>query len=512
MNIYSSKLKRIDLIKLSKIKADKKIIINVFRNHSFEPIGSILNAYLSHYNLNAEINYSSYDNSIPINDSYADLNILFIDTNNYNDNIDYFIEEKIKEINNIYNIPLLVLLLGNTSLTKYSLEEILKDYMDINELIDIKNFEITASRLSNNACINIAKLLGLKIIPSYYVNKIKAIIVDLDNTLYDGILSEDGIENLTIDNYHKEIYALLKSYHEIGIPICISSKNDMEDVINFFSNRHDFPLKETNFTLIKANWNHKKESITEIKNFINIGYENILFVDDNIAEIENVKELNLNIIHATSSQDTYFTLKYYPGLFVNNTLYEDTIRIKDLKANEQRKQLEKLDDKTYFSNLNISLYFEINNPSNLERAFQLFNKTNQFISNFTRYSLEEYKNFINNNSKLITIKMHDKLSESGIISAIICHKESNNLFIDDFCISCRALGRKIEKIILFKSIEIVKIILNTNNTILYYKIGTRNQPFLDFIDSIECIKENGKIIIKDYNLMYEGLNIESKIY
>lgn len=248
MNIYSSKLKRIDLIKLSKIKADKKIIINVFRNHSFEPIGSILNAYLSHYNLNAEINYSSYDNSIPINDSYADLNILFIDTNNYNDNIDYFIEEKIKEINNIYNIPLLVLLLGNTSLTKYSLEEILKDYMDINELIDIKNFEITASRLSNNACINIAKLLGLKIIPSYYVNKIKAIIVDLDNTLYDGILSEDGIENLTIDNYHKEIYALLKSYHEIGIPICISSKNDMEDVINFFSNRHDFPLKETNFT------------------------------------------------------------------------------------------------------------------------------------------------------------------------------------------------------------------------------------------------------------------------
>ncbi|MBF7043693.1 HAD-IIIC family phosphatase, partial [Campylobacter volucris] len=238
MNLFSPNLKRNDLIKLGKENNFQSIKINVFRNHSFEVISSIINAFLAFSELKAEFNISSYDDSLNF-DNYKDakINIIFLDLNNYKNNIDDFIKEKIQELSNLSKAPIITLLLGKTSLKEYDIYEILKPFIDKNLIIDESNFEINASRLSNKACISLAQILGLSIIPSLLKPKLKAIITDLDNTLYDGILGEDGINNLKLNQNHKNLQNELLNLKNQGILLAICSKNDEKDVKNLFEKR-----------------------------------------------------------------------------------------------------------------------------------------------------------------------------------------------------------------------------------------------------------------------------------
>ncbi|EPJ2017967.1 HAD-IIIC family phosphatase [Campylobacter lari] len=507
MNLFSPNLKRNNLIKLSKENHHKKFTINVFRNHSFEVISSILNAFLSFSKLKAEFNISSYDDSLSY-DSFqkADLNIIFIDLNNYKKNVDDFIKEKIEELSSISNAPIITLLLGNTSLKEYSICKILKPFLDENLIIDDSNFEINASRLSNKACVKLAQILGLKILPSFLQPTLKAIIVDLDNTLYQGILGEDGIKNLVLSSNHKALQNELLKLKNQGFLLAIASKNEEEDVKKLFTQRKDFLLQLDDFSMIKANWKSKDENIKEIINFFNIAFDSVLFIDDNIAEIENVSHLHINTLLA--DENSAYSLKLYPRLLKTNFSKEDELRNADIKANLQRQELSKLNPKEYFEKLQICLKFHINHAGELERISQLLNKTNQFISNYSRLSLKECEEFMQKHA-ILTISMSDKLSDSGIIAIFIAYKDKTNLIIKDLCISCRALGRKLENIMLYKAIELLHLHFNTKECILYFQKGERNMPFLEFLYSLNAnIKENFALIQKKM-INYEGLIIES---
>ncbi|EAI4440711.1 TPA: HAD-IIIC family phosphatase [Campylobacter lari] len=507
MNLFSPNLKRNDLIKLSKENHHKKITINVFRNHSFEVISSILNAFLAFSKLKAEFNISSYDDSLSYdNFQKADLNIIFIDLNNYKKNVDDFIKEKIQELSSISNAPIITLLLGDTSLKEYSICKILKPFLDENLIIDDSNFEINASRLSNKACVKLAQFLGLKILPSLLQPTLKAIIIDLDNTLYQGILGEDGIENLTLSSNHKALQSELLNLKNQGFLLAIASKNEEEDVKKLFSQRKDFLLQLDDFSMIKANWKSKDENIKEIVNFFNIAFDSVLFIDDNIAEIENVSHLYINTLLA--DENSAYSLKLYPRLLKTSFSKEDELRSADIKANLQRQELGKLSPKEYFEKLQICLKFHINHADELERISQLLNKTNQFISNYLRLSLKECEEFMQKHA-ILTISMSDKLSDSGIIAIFLAYKDETNLIIKDLCISCRALGRKLEKIMLYKAIELLHVHFNTKECILYFQKGERNMPFLEFLYSLNAnIKENFTLIQKEI-INYEGLIIES---
>ncbi|MCR6575147.1 HAD-IIIC family phosphatase [Campylobacter insulaenigrae] len=505
MNLFSSKLKRNELIKLSKENTFESININVFRNHSFEPCESIINAFLAFSNLRANFNLSSYDDSLSFNShKNADINIIFIDLNNYKNNIDDILEEKIEELKNLNPAPIITLLLGNTKLKKYDLSQILSLKQD--ELLDERNFELSASRLSSKAFVKLAQVLGLSIIPSLLKPNLKAIIVDLDNTLYDGILGEDGIDNLKLNSNHINLQNELQKLKNQGFLLAIASKNNEEDVKKLFSHRSDFILNLDDFSYIKANWQSKDENIKEIVNFFNIGFDSVLFIDDNIAEIENTKYLGIKTLLADN--ESSLALKLYPGLFKTKTNEEDKLRSADIKANIERKNLAKLNQKEYFLNLKIKLTFNIN--QNLQRCCELLNKTNQFIANYSRMDLIQCENFAKENF-ILSIQMSDKLSDSGIIAVIVAKKEKEQLLILDFCISCRALGRKLEKIMLYKSIALLKDKLNTKQTLLYYKQGERNLPFIDFLQSLNIKIESNFAIIFDEKISYEGLEIESTI-
>ena len=513
MNLFAQNFKRNDLISLSKKNFNKEVNINVYRNHSFEPIASIINAFLNLSDLKANFYMSAYDDSLTFNITQTvDLGIIFLDLTRYNNNVDEFITQKIQELKDITNSPVLTILLGDTKLQKYRIEEILKPYISSDLIIDEDSFMLSATKLSNKACIKLAQILGLKIIPSILKPSLKVIICDLDNTLYDGVLGEDGIYGINLTQEHLKLQNQILKLKNNGLMLTIVSKNNECDVMEMFKKRDDFILKRDDFILIKANWENKDKNIIDIGKYLNIGLDSILFIDDNLAEIENVKYLGIKTLHAVNAKMTYDALMLYPCLQSDYISQEDLLRNEDMKANLKRESLKTLTQKEYFAKLDIHLQFSLNKESHLERISQLLNKTNQFIANYSRMNLSQCANFIKNKDCVIcSIGMRDILSNSGIIAIVVAKRNDEILEILDFCISCRALGRKLEKIILLKSLDILHTFLNTKKSVLYFKKGDRNLPFLNFLDEIKGNIFENKIEILDNVPNCEGLNIESEI-
>ena len=154
----------------------------------------------------------------------------------------------------------------------------------------------------------ISEDLGLNYIPACLKTPIKAVVFDLDNTLYKGVLGEDGINGIELSEGHRKLQEKVVALSKQGFFICIASKNNEEDVVEMFKKRDDFPLKLEHITKLCVSWNSKADSIKEIQKFLNIGISDMLFVDDNIGELATVKAEHslINEIHA--KDDAQITL------------------------------------------------------------------------------------------------------------------------------------------------------------------------------------------------------------
>ena len=165
------------------------------------------------------------------------------------------------------------------------------------------------------------------------------------------------------------------------------------------------------------------------------------------------------------------------------------------------------------NDLFIKIDVSLNDKDNIERIVELLNKTNQFILSYRRYNETEVIKLLNSkDSCIITAKMSDKLSDSGVIAILIAKKQNNDLFIDELTFSCRALGRNIEDIVISKMFLMAKEFLNTsNNALIDYKKGPRNLPALTWLENYtkEELKEEGciKYLLKENIEMY-GLEIK----
>ncbi|MGH2266686.1 HAD-IIIC family phosphatase [Campylobacter taeniopygiae] len=520
MNLFSHNLKRNELIKYSKelnFSKSQEIIINIHRNHAFEGISSVITPFLHFSNLQAKFNFSAYDDSFNFTkESFskkADLEILWVDLNRYDVNVQDFFKEKILELKNISQSPILCIFLGeniNLELSNcqiFSAEKLLKDYFNLEDILDLEKEEMSGTKLNSKALICLAQILGLSLIPALLKSALKAIVLDLDNTLYEGVLGEDGIENLRITPVHKNLQEKIQDFKKQGFLLALASKNEENDTKKLFETRKDFILKWDDFDAKMINWEAKGENIVKIAKKFNIGTDAMLFIDDNIAELENVKYTGVKTLLA--DENILSKIKLYPNLLKFQNTQEDKIRAKDIAANALREELKTLSDEEYFKNLKICLKFSKNDTENITRISELLGKTNQFIANYTRLNLEEVANYMKK-SLIINISMSDKLSDSGIIAIFLFSLEQNKIFIDDLCISCRALGRKLEERMFFKAFEMAINFFNiSKNTpvTLYYKKGDRNTPFLNFLEKISSkIKEN-QALIDFKKLNFQGLTI-----
>lgn len=487
--LFDKNISRLDALSYKNDLEKREIKIMVHRNHSFEMISSIINPFLSYFGLNAVFEYSSYDDSLMFSSNpNTDLHILWLDLNRYNNNyVSEFLNEKLLELSNLTNVPIIFGYIGDlekfidSAVYTININQIIKHLED--QAYDLIKEKFSGTRLSAKSSLVIAQYLGLKIIPSFLFPPIKAIVTDLDNTFYQGILGEDGIQNLSP---YKNYQAKLKQLSEQGYMLCIASKNDKEDVRKMFRKRSDFELTYQNFTCTRVNWNAKAQNILEMAKEMNIGIDSILFIDDNISEIESVKSTipQINTLLFESEGLTLRALELWPGFLKNTITKEDVLRSKDIKANQERNKLVKtLTKEEYFKKLKMKVGLSLNNSDNIDRITELLNKTNQFILSYKRYNKAEVEKLLNSKKIcVVTANMSDKLSDSGIIAVLVCKNENNNLLVEELTFSCRALGRNMEDIVISKMLQISKEYLKTTNNVhINYLKGLRNNPALTWL-------------------------------
>lgn len=501
--LFEKQLQRIDLLDFIPAGGQEYKAV-VYRNHSFELIEHTIRPYLDYAGLQVIFEYSDYDDSlsfININQD-SDFLIIWLDICRYKTNSFFdFLKERLNYLKEIYRKPVLLVITGSDERVELDSQFLQVELNDIEaelgtDFFDERLEKYSGTRLSSKACMLIAKKVGLQYIPILVKPNLKAIVVDLDNTLYHGVLGEDGIMGVQLTDGHIKLQNNLARLAKDGFFLCIASKNELEDVYSLFRERSDFLLKFEDFSKVCASWTNKADSIYEISQALNIGIDSILFIDDNLGELVHVKEVHPDIHEIFANVDAEITAKVlagYPGLMKANIKYEDKIRKNDIQANEERRKLQaSYSGEDYLRALGVVITFNINDDTQIERVCELSNKTNQFIFNYKRYTSAELKEKIElDNYAMCTVSLEDKLSDSGIVG--VCIIKSNGICgqLEEVFVSCRALGRGLDKMIVLGAIQYALDVLEIDKLETSIMTGERNSPARTFYE--QCfIKYNNQ--------------------
>jgi FkbH-like protein len=281
----------------------------------------------------------------------------------------------------------------------------------------------------------------------------KVIVLDCDNTLWKGVLGEDGIEGIKCDLNeegllfnHFQQFILQKKAEGFLLTLC--SKNNENDVKEAFIKKR-MPLDWNDFVVKKINWADKQLNLQEIANELNLGINSFVFIDDSDFETNSVKEL-LPEIHVIKFEHDYNQLLQ---VFNDINLTKKNITDDDLNKTEQylqeslRTQIRdnSASFENYIESLQINIQLDVNSIKDLERISQLTEKTNQFNFNKKKYEYAELFELIQKgNLKVYSVKVSDKFGDYGLVGVILVKFENDLAVLENYIMSCRALGRRIE--------------------------------------------------------------------
>ncbi len=292
------------------------------------------------------------------------------------------------------------------------------------------------------------------IIKSIFGKNKKALVLDLDNTLWGGVIGDDGIGGLELGpelpsgQAFSEFQKYLVLLKERGVLLNISSKNEMENAVAGL-NHPDSLLKPEDFICIKANWENKDRNIKQIAHELNIGLDSIVFIDDNPMEREYVSKMLPEVVVPDIGRvENYINKIDSSGFFEMTCITSDDLKRNEMyRSNLDRARLEKQYDNynDYLMSLDMTAEIRKFDPMYLQRITQLINKTNQFNLTTKRYTESEIS-IITNNPEYVAIygKLEDKFGDNGIVSIIIGKKDKNVLHIELWVMSCRVLKRDFE--------------------------------------------------------------------
>ena len=393
------------------------------------------------------------------------------------------------------------------------------DYFRNNSSVYVYDFNSFVSRIGENQIFDYRQYffgdvqISLRYIPHLsndllgYIKSIlginkKCIVLDLDNTLWGGIIGEDGISGIKlgpiepIGKAFVEFQKYLLALHNRGIILAINSKNNLDDVMEVFQNHPNMILKEEHFASLKINWNDKVSNLKEISQEINIGLDSMVFFDDDPVNRDFVRTVLPEILTVELSDDPS---SYIPKLMEVNEFNVLKITNEDKQRGkmylEQRKRIELKntinDFHDYLKKLNVKIHVKEADEFSIPRISQLTLKTNQFNLTTKRYQEKDIKTFSNDKNKLvICASVEDKFGDNGITGAIIIEKlNSQEWLIDTFLLSCRIMGREIENSILNFIVEEAKN-NNVEKLIAEYIPTKKNKPAESFLSDYG-FKEDG---------------------
>lgn len=276
----------------------------------------------------------------------------------------------------------------------------------------------------------------------------KLVIVDLDNTLWEGIVGDDGYENIKIYGPFLEIQKQLKDLVRKGILLAISSKNTERIALEAISKHPDMILKLEDFIEWSINWEEKYKGIIDICKKLNLGLESVVFIDDSPVERDRVKQVLPEVEVSDKLDISLFNLE--------KITEEDRNRLSSYKAEKNRQEIKisSKDFKDWVFSLELELTYDIISYKNIEgpdldRIEQMFNKTNQMNLTTRRLNRQEIIDWFNyrKNAKMFLISVKDKFGDYGITGLVTFSITNDTFEIIDFILSCRVMGRGVEDMI-----------------------------------------------------------------
>ncbi len=282
----------------------------------------------------------------------------------------------------------------------------------------------------------------------------KGLVLDCDNTLWGGVIGDDGVEGIEIgeENAEGEAYAefqrYLKSLKTLGVILNIDSKNDLSNALKGLEHR-DSVLSKNDFVEIRANWENKDRNLADIAKSLNLLPESLVFVDDNPAEREIVTSQFSDVVAPKiDAVENYIQILDRQGVF--ETVYlsdDDRHRAEMYQKNKERLTLEQsfADYGDYLRSLEMHAEIVHFEQMSYGRIAQLINKSNQFNLTTRRYSQEQVEEMAKS-PDFITLqgRLIDKFGDNGIVSMVIGHVVENVCRIDLWVMSCRVLKRDLE--------------------------------------------------------------------
>ena len=308
----------------------------------------------------------------------------------------------------------------------------------------------------------------LRILGALHGKSRRCLILDLDNTLWGGVIGDDGLEGIVIGQgnatgeAHLTVQQTALMLRTRGIVLAVSSKNTDEIARTPFQKHPEMLLREEHIAVFQANWNDKATNIAAIAKELNLGLDAMVFLDDNPVERGLVRQMlpQVAVPELPTDPALYTRTLLAAGYFEAVTFSEEDRKRADFYSdNARRVSLQKQagDLESYLQSLQMVMTLQPFNTIGRPRISQLINKSNQFNLTTRRYTEAEVAAIETDPYCFhLQIRLADIYGDNGMISVIICRKKEKNWDIDTWLMSCRVLGRKVEDAALQEIIKAAK--------------------------------------------------------
>lgn len=353
----------------------------------------------------------------------------------------------------------------------------------------------------------------------------KCLVLDCDNTLWGGVVGEDGVGGIKLDrhNYPGNVfYDFQKSIlnlHKRGVLICLSSKNNEQDVWDVLDKHPDCLVKREHLSAWRVNWDDKATSLSGLAADLNIGIDSFVFVDDNPMECELIRHAHPSVTVLQVPEKIYLL----PQLLRTNSLF-DTLAIsnEDLQRSQMyrdeasRKQgRAKFENMAqYLASLAISISVHRATPAEVPRIAQLTQKTNQFNLTTRRYSESQIEAMCSSSEfAVLSLLVRDRFGESGLTGVLIARKDGAIGVVDSLMLSCRILGRHIEQAFVARALDLLTPALQVSSWRAEYIATQKNTQVADFWPALGFrVKEESQAPWVQYELATLPLALEPVSY
>ncbi|MFM9975215.1 MAG: HAD-IIIC family phosphatase [Beijerinckiaceae bacterium] len=296
----------------------------------------------------------------------------------------------------------------------------------------------------------------------------KCLVLDLDNTLWGGIIGDDGMDGIVIGQGSAEgeaFLAIQQMAHDLrdrGIMLAVSSKNEDSVARAVFKEHPEMLLREEHISVFQANWSDKASNLEAIARTLNIGVDALVFVDDNPAERRQVRQALPQVaVPELGSDPALYPRHVMAGGYFEALAFldEDRQRVEQYQANAKRASLQSQarDLDSYLNSLEMVMTISSFDKAGRSRITQLINKSNQFNLTARRYTEAEVEQLGEDpDTMTFQIRLADSFGDNGMISVLILRKTDETWSIDTWLMSCRVLGRGVERAVLNEIVERVR--------------------------------------------------------